>query len=298
MDKQEPSKMSILQLGIPKGSLQDSTIDIFAKAGYKITVSSRSYYPVINDDDIECMLIRAQEMARYVDEGILDAGLTGMDWIRETDANVVEVEELVYGKVGKNPLRWVLAVPENSEIQSIKDLEGKRIATEVVNLTNKFLAEHKVNATVEFSWGATEVKPPKLADAIVEITETGSSIKANHLRIIDVVCTSNTWLIANNETWKDAAKRTKIEKLALLLKSVLSAESRVGLMMNVKRDNIQGIIEMLPALNRPTVSPLIDSDWVALNTVVEEKVVRNIIPQLLERGAEGIIEYALNKVVM
>jgi len=290
--------MSILQLGIPKGSLQDSTIDIFAKAGYKITVSSRSYYPVINDDDIECMLIRAQEMARYVDEGILDAGLTGMDWIRETDANVVEVEELVYGKVGKNPLRWVLAVPENSEIQSIKDLEGKRIATEVVNLTNKFLAEHKVNATVEFSWGATEVKPPKLADAIVEITETGSSIKANHLRIIDVVCTSNTWLIANNETWKDAAKRTKIEKLALLLKSVLSAESRVGLMMNVKRDNIQGIIEMLPALNRPTVSPLIDSDWVALNTVVEEKVVRNIIPQLLERGAEGIIEYALNKVVM
>lgn len=290
--------MSILQLGIPKGSLQDSTIDIFAKAGYKITVSSRSYYPVINDDHIECMLIRAQEMARYVDEGILDAGLTGMDWIRETDANVVEVEELVYGKVGKNPLRWVLAVPENSEIQSIKDLEGKRIATEVVNLTNKFLAKHKVKATVEFSWGATEVKPPKLADAIVEITETGSSIKANHLRIIDVVCTSNTWLIANNETWKDAAKRTQIEKLALLLKSVLSAESRVGLMMNVQRDNIQGIIDMLPALNRPTVSPLIDSDWVALNTVVEEKVVRKIIPQLLERGAEGIIEYALNKVVM
>jgi len=290
--------MSILQLGIPKGSLQDSTIDIFAKAGYKITVSSRSYYPVINDDEIECMLIRAQEMARYVDEGILDAGLTGLDWIRETEADVVEVEELIYGKVGKNPLRWVLAVPENSEIQSIKDLEGKRIATEVVNLTKKFLAEHNVNATVEFSWGATEVKPPRLADAIVEITETGSSIKANHLRIVDVVSVSNTWLIANNQTWKDEAKRVKIEKLALLLKSVLSAESRVGLMMNVKREDIQGIIEILPALNRPTVSPLIDSEWVALNTVVEEMVVRNIIPQLLERGAEGIIEYALNKVVL
>ena len=290
--------MSILQLGIPKGSLQDSTNDIFAKAGYKITVSSRSYYPVINDDEIECMLIRAQEMARYVDEGILDAGLTGLDWIRETEADVVEVEELIYGKVGKNPLRWVLAVPENSEIRAIKDLEGKRIATEVVGLTKKFLSEHNVNATVEFSWGATEVKPPKLADAIVEITETGSSIKANHLRIIDIVCVSNTWLIANKETWKDAEKREKIERLALLLKSVLSAESRVGLMMNVKRDNIEGIIEILPALNRPTVSPLIDSEWVALNTVVEEKVVRNIVPQLLDRGAEGIIEYALNKVVV
>lgn len=290
--------MSILQLGIPKGSLQDSTIEIFAKAGYKITVSSRSYYPVIDDPEVECMLIRAQEMARYVGEGILDAGLTGFDWIRETEADVVEVEELIYGKVGKNPLRWVLAVPENSEIKTIQDLEGKRIATEVVSLTKKYLREHNVNANVEFSWGATEVKPPKLADAIVEITETGSSIKANHLRIIDVVCVSNTWLIANKETWKDTTKREKIEKLALLLKSVLSAESRVGLMMNVKHDDIQSIIEILPALNRPTVSPLIDSEWVALNTVVEEKVVRNIIPLLMERGAEGIIEYALNKVVL
>jgi len=290
--------MSVLQLGIPKGSLQDSTIEIFAKAGYKITVSSRSYYPVIDDDEIECMLIRAQEMARYVDEGILDAGLTGLDWIRETEADVVEVEELIYGKVGKKPLRWVLAVPENSDIKTIQDLEGKRIATEVVHLTKKYLAEHNVNATVEFSWGATEVKPPKLADAIVEITETGSSIKANHLRIIDVVSVSNTWLIANNDTWQNAAKRDQIEKMALLLKSVLSAESRVGLMMNVKHEDIKGIIEILPALNRPTVSPLIDSEWVALNTVVEEKVVRNIIPLLLERGAQGIIEYALNKVVM
>ncbi|MCP4754085.1 MAG: ATP phosphoribosyltransferase [Proteobacteria bacterium] len=289
--------MAILQLGIPKGSLQNSTIDIFAKAGYKITVSSRSYYPVIDDEEIECMLIRAQEMARYVEEGILDAGLTGHDWIKETESDVEEVSELVYGKVGKNSLRWVLAVPENSPIKTVKDLEGKRIATEVVNLTRNYLASHGVKASVEFSWGATEVKPPKLADAIVEITETGSSLKANHLRIIDVVCTSNTWLIANKEAWKDGFKRRKIERLALLLQSVLAADSRVGIMMNVRRKDMNGVIEILPALNKPTVSTLIDSDWVALNTIVEEKVVRNIIPKLLQKGAEGIIEYALNKVV-
>jgi len=289
--------MAILQLGIPKGSLQKSTLEIFAKAGFKITVNSRSYYPVIDDPQIECMLIRAQEMARYVEEGILDAGLTGHDWIRETDSQVEEVTELVYGKVGKSPLRWVLAVPEESEIRNVKDLEGKRIATEVLNLTKNYLAEHKVKASVEFSWGATEVKPPKLADAIVEITETGSSLKANRLRIIDTVCTSNTWLIANKESWKDPFKRKKIEHLSLLLQSVLTANSRVGLMMNVHKDKMDDVIKILPALNKPTVSALIDPDWVALNTVVEEKTVREIIPVLLERGAEGIIEYALNKVV-
>ncbi|NQU63439.1 MAG: ATP phosphoribosyltransferase, partial [SAR324 cluster bacterium] len=234
---------------------------------------------------------------RYVEEGILDAGLTGHDWIRETDSQVEEVTELVYGKVGKSPLRWVLAVPEESEIRNVKDLEGKRIATEVLNLTKNYLAEHKVKASVEFSWGATEVKPPKLADAIVEITETGSSLKANRLRIIDTVCTSNTWLIANKESWKDPFKRKKIEHLSLLLQSVLTANSRVGLMMNVHKDKMDDVIKILPALNKPTVSALIDPDWVALNTVVEEKTVREIIPVLLERGAEGIIEYALNKVV-
>ena len=289
--------MAVLQLGIPKGSLQKSTIEIFAKAGYKITVSSRNYYPVINDVEIECMLIRAQEMARYVEEGILDAGLTGLDWIKETEADVEKVTELIYGKVGKNTLKWVLAVPENSDIKSVKDLEGKRIATEVIGMTKKYLADNGVNAHVEFSWGATEVKPPRLADAIVEITETGSSLRANHLRIVDVVCESNTWLIANKESWKDSFKRQKIERLSLLLKSVLTAESRVGLMMNVRQEDVQKIIEILPALNKPTVSPLINSDWVALNTVVEEKTVREIIPELMEKGAEGIIEYSLNKVV-
>lgn len=286
-----------LQLGIPKGSLQNSTIEIFAKAGYKITVSSRSYYPVINDVQIECMLIRAQEMARYVEEGILDAGLTGHDWIEETGSDVKRVIELVYGKVGKNPLRWVLAVPEDSEIQSVKDLGGKRIATEVMNLTHNYLAENGIEANVEFSWGATEVKPPRLADAIVEITETGTSLKANRLRIVDTVCTSNTWLIANKDSWQNEFKRKKIEHLSLLLQSVLAADHRVGLMMNVHKDKMNDVISILPALNRPTVSTLIDSDWVALNTVVEEKTVREIIPLLMERGAEGIIEYALNKVV-
>ncbi len=289
--------MAILQLGIPKGSLQKSTIGIFAKAGYKINVSSRNYYPVIDDDEIECMLIRAQEMARYVEEGILDAGLTGHDWIEETDSDVVKVEELVYGKVGKNSLRWVLAVPENSDIKSVKDLEGMRIATEVVNMTKQYLKKHGVKATVEFSWGATEVKPPRLADAIVEITETGSSLRANHLRIIDVVCTSNTWLIANKTAWEDDFKKKKIERLALLLKSVLSAESKVGLMMNVLNKDMEDVLRILPALNKPTVSSLIDPEWVALNTVVEEKTVREIIPQLMEKGAHGIIEYSLNKVV-
>ncbi len=289
--------MPILQLGIPKGSLEESTIDMFRKAGYKITVNSRSYYPTIDDEEIECLLIRAQEMARYVEEGIMDVGLTGLDWIEENGAEVVEVVELVYGKIGRNPLRWVVAVPEDSPIQSVKDLQGKRIATEAVNMTKRYLAKHAVEAQIEFSWGATEVKPPRLADAIVEITETGSSLRANHLRILDTVCVTTTRMIANKTAWQDSFKRAKIERLALLLQSVLMAEKRVGLMMNVKRQDIDRVVKILPALQNPTVSPLLDSEWVALNTVVEERVVREIIPELLQAGAHGIIEYSLNKVV-
>lgn len=289
--------MSKLQLGIPKGSLQQSTIEMFLKAGYRITVSSRSYYPVIDDDEIECMLVRAQEMARYVEEGILDAGLTGYDWILETGADILEIEELIYGKVGRNPIRWVLAVPESSDIKSVHDLQGKRVATEVVNLTKQYLAKYGVGANVEFSWGATEVKPPKLADAIVEVTETGSSLKANHLKIIDTVCVTTTRFIANHEAWKDDFKRQKIERIALLLKSVLIAEGRVGLMMNVRKENMEKVLKLLPALQKPTVSSLVDPEWVALNTVIEEKTVRSIIPELQSAGAEGIIEYALNKIV-
>jgi ATP phosphoribosyltransferase len=290
--------MPVLQLGIPKGSLQKSTLEMFYKAGYRITVDSRSYYPAIDDNEIECLLIRAQEMARYVEEGILDVGLTGYDWIEETGADVLEVAELVYGKVGRRPLRWVIAVPEDSPITTVQDLEGKRIATEAVNLTQKYLAKYGVQAIVEFSWGATEVKPPKLADAIVEITETGSSLRANHLKIIDTVCTTTTRLIANKVAWEDEFKRNKIERLALLLQSVLTAENRVGLMMNVRQQDVERVVKILPALQKPTVSTLIDSDWVALNTVVEERIVREIIPELLQAGAQGIIEYSLNKVVM
>jgi len=289
--------MPVLQLGIPKGSLQQSTIEMFSKAGYKITVDPRSYYPAIDDDEIECMLIRSQEMARYVEEGVLDVGLTGRDWIEETGADVLEVAELIYGKVGRKPLRWVLAVPEDSNIKSVKDLEGKRVATEVVSMTTRYLKKHGVKALVEFSWGATEVKPPRLADAIVEITETGASLQANRLRVLDTVCTTTTRLIANKQSWEDDFKRQKIQRIALLLKSVLRAENKVGLMMNVRRKDIEKVVNIVPALRRPTVSPLFDPEWVALNTVVEEKVVRQIISELLAAGAEGIIEYALNKVV-
>ena len=289
--------MALIQLGIPKGSLQDSTIDMFAKAGYRIKVDSRSYYPAIDDDDIECLLIRSQEMARYVEEGVLDVGLTGYDWILETGADVVEVAELVYGKVGRRPLRWVVAVPEDSDIRSVRDLEGKRISTEVVNLTRQYLAKFEVQAHIEFSWGATEVKPPRLADAIVEITETGSSLKANRLRVIDTVCTSTTRLIANKDAWGNTAKRQKIQRIALLLKAVLAAESQVGLMMNVRKEDMDRVVSLLPALQKPTVSSLIDPGWVALNTVVAEQIVRDMIPQLLEAGAHGIIEYQLNKLV-
>ncbi len=289
--------MTKLKLGIPKGSLQESTIDMFAKAGYSVTVSPRSYYPAIDDPEIECLLIRAQEMARYVGEGILDAGLTGHDWILDSGADVVEVAELVYGKVSCKPVRWVLAVPESSDINSVADLQGKRIATEAVNLTRRYLDEHGVAATVEFSWGATEVKPPRLADAIVELTETGSSLVANNLRIVDTLCTSTTRLIANKTSWQDEFKAAKIRRIALLLKSVLAAASRVGLMMNVRKDDMQIVLDILPALRRPTVSPLVDEAWVALTTIIDEHVVRELIPELMDAGAEGIVEYALNKLV-
>ena len=289
--------MSVLRLGLPKGSLEKTTVEMFRKAGYNINIQSRSYYPAIDDDEIECILIRAQEMARYVEEGILDAGLTGHDWILETGADVAEVSELVYGKVGRKPLRWVVAVPEDSEIASPKDLAGKRIATEAVGMTKAYLEKHGVDASVEFSWGATEVKPPRLCDAIVEITETGSSLKANDLRIVDTVCETTTRFIANKEAYRDPFKRDKIDRIALLLKSVLAAEKKVGLMLNVREQDLQRVLSILPALHRPTVSSLADSGWFALTTVLDEKVVRNTIPDLIEAGAEGIVEYSLNKVV-
>lgn len=289
--------MSVLRLGLPKGSLEETTVHMFRKAGYRIRIEPRSYYPSIDDPEIECILIRAQEMARYVAEGILDGGLTGHDWILETGADVVEVAELVYGKVGRKPLRWVVAVPDDSPIREPKDLDGKRIATEAVGLTKRYLDENGVTATVEFSWGATEVKPPRLADAIVEITETGSSLRANALRIVDTVCTTTTRLIANRDAWDDSFKRTKMEKIALLLRSVLAAEKKVGLMLNVGQENLDRILGILPALHRPTVSPLAEAGWYALITVIDETVVRDIIPDLLKAGAEGIVEYELSKVV-
>lgn len=294
-DKQE-NDMPTLQLGIPKGSLQKTTIEMFAKAGYRISVDARSYYPTIDDEEIECTLIRAQEMARYVEEGILDAGLTGHDWIVENNADVVEVAELIYGKVGRKPLRWVLAVPNGSAIRSVHDLEGKRIATEAVNMTKRYLAENKVTATVEFSWGATEVKPPRLADAIVEITETGSSLRANNLEIIDTLCYSTTRLIANRQAWEDPFKQEKLKCLALLLEAVLAAERKVGIMMNVRKADKEKILALLPALRRPTVAPLADQEWMALTVVIDEPTVRDLIPRLIAAGAEGIVEFSLNKV--
>jgi ATP phosphoribosyltransferase len=287
--------MPKLTLGIPKGSLENTTVEMFAKAGYKIKINSRSYYPTINDDEIECMLIRAQEMARYVEEGILDCGLTGKDWIVESGADVTEITELIYGKVGRRPLRWVLAVPENGEIKTIEDLEGKRIATEAVGMTKKYLKKKGINASVEFSWGATEVKPPKLADAIVEITETGSSLRANKLKIIDELCTSTTRLIANKKSIKDKWKNNKIDKIALLLNAVLTAEGKVGLMLNVEEKNLDKIIKILPALQKPTISRLSEEGWIALNTIIDENVIRDIIPELLKNGGKGIVEYPLNK---
>jgi ATP phosphoribosyltransferase len=287
----------VLKLGLPKGSLQDSTLELFANAGFHFSVQSRSYFPSIDDDELEAILIRAQEMARYVAQGSFDAGLTGKDWIIETDADVVEVADLVYSKASMRPVRWVLAVPESSSITSVRDLEGKHIATEVVNITRKYLARHNVNASVEFSWGATEVKPPELADAIVEVTETGSSLRANKLRIVDTILESNTKLIANRNSWNDPWKREKIENMALLLRGAINAQGKVGLKMNAPKDSVGKIMAIMPALRQPTIAHLADEGWVALEVIVAEKVVRKLIPELKRAGAEGIFEYNINKLI-
>ncbi|MCG6154933.1 ATP phosphoribosyltransferase [Rubinisphaera margarita] len=287
----------LLKLGIPAGSLQEATAELFRQAGYNIKFSSRSYYPTVDDDEIECLSIRAQEMARYVEQGILDAGITGHDWITETGADVHEVCELVFSKVSRRPVRWVLAVPEDSDIHSVKDLEGKRIATEAVGLTKMYLDKHGVKAEVEFSWGATEVKPPRLVDAIVEVTETGSSLRANNLRIVDEVLQSTTRLIVNKKAWADDWKQQKLNNIALMLQSCLAAEGKVGLMLNVRRTDLEKVLKSLPALQQPTVSSLSDPDWVAINTIISESVVRSIIPELREAGATGIVEFPINKII-
>ncbi|HEV8413301.1 MAG TPA: ATP phosphoribosyltransferase [Bryobacteraceae bacterium] len=287
-----------LKLGIPKGSLENATVDLFRRAGFQITVSSRSYFPAIDDPEIECMLIRAQEMARYVEDGVLDAGLTGRDWVQENDAMVQTVADLIYAKQSFGKVRWVLAVPESSPVQSVKDLQGKIIATELVEATRRYLASHGVTAKVEFSWGATEVKPPELADAIVEVTETGSSLRANKLRIVETVMESNTQLIANVNSWKDSWKRRKLEDMRMLLEGAINALGKVGLMLNVEKKSLESVLGVLPALKKPTISPLSDGDWLALNTILDEATVRTIIPRLKEAGAQGIVEYPLNKIVM
>ncbi len=289
--------MKKLKLGLPKGSLQESTFRLFGKAGYRISVGERSYVPYIDDPELEGLLIRAQEIAHYVEDGVLDVGLTGKDWILENEADVVEVEELMYAKEGFRPIRWVVAVPEDSDIHAIEDLKGKRIATELLRFTQRFLKERGIEADVEFSWGATEVKPPRLADAIVELTETGSSLRANKLRIVDTVLESTTRFIANKAAWEDPWKREKIENIALLLKGALEAEAKVGLKMNVPKKLLDAIVAQLSSLHTPTISSQTDSDWVALEVVIDEKTVRDLIPRLRKAGAEGIIEYPLNKVI-
>jgi ATP phosphoribosyltransferase len=287
-----------LKLGIPKGSLETATIELFRRAGFNITTSSRSYFPAIDDPEIECMLIRAQEMARYVEDGVLDAGLTGRDWVAETGATVATIADLVYAKQSFGKVRWVLAVPEGSAFHSVKDLEGKVIATELVETTRRYLAANGVRAKVEFSWGATEVKPPELADAIVEVTETGSSLRANKLRIVETVLESNTQLIANCDSVKDEWKRRKLDDIRMLLEGAINALGKVGLMLNVHRDNLEGVLTVLPALKRPTISQLSDQEWLAVNTILDESAVRSLIPRLKEAGAQGIVEYPLNKIVM
>jgi len=287
-----------LKLGIPKGSLENATIDLFRRAGFNIATSSRSYFPSIDDPEMECMLIRAQEMARYVEDGILDAGLTGLDWVAEVGADVEAVADLIYAKQSFGKVRWVLAVPEASAIKTVKDLQGKIIATELVATTKRYLASNHVEARVEFSWGATEVKPPELADAIVEVTETGSSLRANKLRIVETVLESNTQLIANKTSWQDEWKRGKLLDLKLLLDGAIAALGKVGLMLNVHKDNLEAVLNVLPALKRPTVSHLSDGEWLAVNTILDESTVRTIIPRLKQAGGEGIVEYPLNKIVM
>jgi len=286
-----------LRLGLPKGSLQQSTFDLLARAGYQCAVSSRSYYPTIDDPEIELVLMRAQEIPRYVAAGALDAGLSGLDWIVETDADVVQVCDLVYSKASRRAARWVVAVAEDSQIKSPEDLEGKRIATEVVNVTKKYLAGKGVRAEVEFSWGATEVKVPDMVDAIVELTETGSSLAANDLRILDTVLETNTKLVANRDSWADAWKREKIETLAMLLQGALLGAQKVGLKMNVARANLEEVLGLIPALRQPTISALTNEEWVAVETVLDEREARDLIPELRKAGAEGIVEYPLNKVI-
>ena len=290
-------KKQVLRLGLPKGSLQDATIEKMAKAGFNITVSSRSYIPYVDDPELEIRFIRAQEVSRYVENGHLDAGLTGFDWIQENGSKVHEVGEFIFSKVTRQAARWVLAVPEDSPIRSVKDLAGRRIATEVVNITRAYLRRHKVKAEIEFSWGATEVKAHEMVDAIVDITETGSSLRANKLRIVDTLLTSTPRLIANHGAWKDEWKRAKIGQIALLLRGAIEAESKVGVKMNIAQDNLPKLLQSLPALRNPTVSSLAPPGWVAVETVIDERVVRELIPQLKAAGAEGIIEYPLNKVV-
>ena len=287
----------VLRLGLPKGSLQEATIEKMAKAGYNISVSDRSYIPYVDDEELEIRMIRAQEISRYVELGYLDCGITGYDWIQENGSKVHEVGEFLFSKVTRQPTRWVLAVPEDSRIKSVKDLKGKRIATEVVNLTKKYLRQHKVKAEVEFSWGATEVKAHELVDAIVEITETGSSLRANKLRIVETLLTSTPRLISNHDSWKNAWKRKKIETMALLLRGALEAETKVGLKMNIARKNLAHLLETLPSLRNPTISNLSQEGWVAVETIIDEHVVRELVPALKTAGAEGIIEYPLNKVV-
>ena len=293
-----------LRLGLPKGSLQEATVQLFARAGFNVYVSTRSYFPSIDDPEIECMLIRAQEMARYVSDGVLDAGLTGQDWIAEhelgngTTGVLTAVADLVYAKQSFGRVRWVLAAPEDSPIRSAADLEGRTVATELVRVTRAYFARQHVRVNVEFSWGATEVKPPVLCDAIVEATETGSTLRANRLRILDTVMESNTQLIANRAALADSWKRTKIENLALLLRAAIEAHGRVGLMLNVRRDDLPAVLAILPALQRPTISALSDEAWVAVNTVIEERTVRDLIPRLKAAGAQGIVEYPLNKIVL
>jgi len=286
-----------LKLGVPKGSLQETSFALLSKAGFHFSVSSRSYFPSVDDEELEAMLIRAQELPRYVEDGVFDAALTGYDWIVESGASVVSVSDLVYSKQSMRKVQWVLAVHESSAVKSVKDLEGKRIATEVVSITKNYLAKNKVNATVEFSWGATEVKTPDLVDAIVEVTETGSSLRANKLRIVDVVLESNTKLIANKKSWEDTWKREKIENLAMLLQGAINAGSKVGLKMNLRKSDVDNVLKLIPALRKPTLSQLADDQWIALETIIDEDIVRKIIPQLKRAGAEGIIEYPLNKVI-
>jgi ATP phosphoribosyltransferase len=287
-----------LKIGLPKGSLQESTFKLFKNAGYTIKLRDRSYVPVIDDNEMEGLVIRAQEMARYVENGILDMGITGLDWVMEQDAKVVELVRLRYGKVGFRGVKWVVAVPNNSPIKKVKDLQGKKIATELVGFTKRYLRKQGIEASVEFSWGATEVKPPLLADAIIEVTETGASLVANNLRIVETILESETVLIANKNSWKDPWKKRKMENLMILLKGALLAEEKVGLKMNIPRNTLEKVTQILPSLHTPTVSNLSDDKWVAIEVILDEKVVRDIIPDLKRAGAQGIVEYPLNKVIM